>query len=179
LTSATSKTTCKPQQPQRLPNGFHFKLHFWNLWLPLVRMIAFLIRKTFMIRVAISSDLHNTLKFFSTLWFFLDNYLSVFESICFWIYPNWIHPFLNLPVFEFFRFLRAARNPDFFLFTVCSVCKNMQHQNLSFCKSRNPDWKDKTWWFSNFSIAQFTMAIMRSFFHKCFKCKKQQKSYHH
>ena len=58
----------------------------------------------------------------------------------------------------------AARNPDFFLFTVCSVWKNLQHQILSFCKSRNPDWNDKTWWFSNFSIVQCTMAIMSSFF---------------
>ena len=47
--------------------------------------------------------------------------------------------------------MKEARNPDFFLFT---VWKNMQQQILSFFKSRNPDWKDKTWWFSNFLIVE-------------------------
>jgi hypothetical protein len=38
LSSMTSKTISKPQQPQNLPSGFYFKLHFWNQWLPLIKM---------------------------------------------------------------------------------------------------------------------------------------------
>ena len=34
----TSKTTSKPQQPQRPPSGFYFKWHFRNQWLPLIKM---------------------------------------------------------------------------------------------------------------------------------------------
>ena len=34
----TSKTTSKPQQPQNPPDGFYSKLHFWNHWIPLIKM---------------------------------------------------------------------------------------------------------------------------------------------
>ena len=34
----TSKMTSKHQQPPKLPSGFHFNLHFWNQWLPLIKM---------------------------------------------------------------------------------------------------------------------------------------------
>ena len=32
------KQPLKPQQPRRLPGGFCFRLHFWNQWLPLIKM---------------------------------------------------------------------------------------------------------------------------------------------
>ena len=38
VASVTSKMTSKPQQPWRLPSGFYFKFHFWNQWLPLIKM---------------------------------------------------------------------------------------------------------------------------------------------
>ena len=38
VASMTSKMTSKPQQPRRLPSGFYLKLHFWNQWLPLIKM---------------------------------------------------------------------------------------------------------------------------------------------
>ena len=43
---------------------------------------------------------------------------------------------------------RAVRNPDIFLFTVCSVWKNLQHQILSFFKITESWWNKKTWYFT-------------------------------
>ena len=91
----------------------------------------------------------------------------------------WLHTFLSIffteSVFTNHPKIREARNPDFFLFTVCSVWKNMQHQILSFFKSRNPDWKDKTWWLFNFPIVQCTMVILSIFSLNLFEFKKQCK----
>ena len=93
-----------------------------------------------------------------------------------WVYYNFFAKFEISHAFETWYTRCGTEFWFFFLFTVCSVWKNMQHQILSFCKSRNSDWKHKTWWFSNISIAHCTMTIMSTFFHKFHECIKQQKS---
>ena len=43
--------TSKPQQPQNLPSGFYFELHFWNQWLALIKMSCRLSWETFIFQI--------------------------------------------------------------------------------------------------------------------------------